>query len=95
MIKKTCMFSHSFFNRNSLFEFLLDTYECLHAINHLLHEFNLCESDSLLVGDIPLATWACRGVFSASTARLHSELLREVFELMRGECAGQEREQDH
>lgn len=58
------MFAHSLFNWHPLFEFLFNTNKCFNTIDHLLHQFNFCESNPLLVGNVPLSAWASWGVFT-------------------------------
>jgi len=95
MFKYIFMLTHCILNIYALFQFLLNPYECLYPVDHLLHQLHFGEPNPLLVGDVPLAARAGGGVLAAAAARLHAELLGEVLELVRGECLGQFGEENH
>lgn len=82
MLKYILVLPHGFLNADALFKFLFNTNECFDSVDHLLHQFDFCEANALLVGNVPLATGASRRVFTGATARLHAESLREVFQLV-------------
>ena len=94
-VKDVCVVAHSSSGFDTLLEFLFDADESLNTVNHFLDKLDFGEADALLVGDVPLATWTCRSVFSSATSGLDAEALSEVFELVRSECVGEERQHDH
>lgn len=95
MRKNISIFAHCCFNISVFFEELLDVNELFNSVDHLLHEFDLREANALLVGHVPLATWACRGVFAVAAARLHALALGEFFQLVRGQLFGELRQENH
>lgn len=85
MAENVCVFSHGLLDIGPSFEFLFNRNECLNSIDHLLYEFNFGEPDTLLVRNIPFASWSGRCVFAISSTGLNAETLSEFFELVRSQ----------
>lgn len=89
------MITHSFFDIRSTFELLFGADESFATVDHLLHQFHFSETDSLVVGNVPLPAGAGRCVLAPAASGLHSIALGEILKLVRRKSLGQLGHENH